>query len=173
LSAPAEPAGQHSGEIGNLVENLARESARPRRTRGLRAASRKIRVVGGCSTALMVMGSCTPVLPPASAGGHSPARCERRLNGLYETLGPATIDKHQDRYVLSFRCDGIHQVYVRIPAALDLEQFVGKSVRARYRYVEQENPRTRCVRAPCPPVLERVLDITGLEEVSGVNAPGK
>jgi len=53
------------------------------------------------------------------------------------------------------------------------KQFVGKSVRARYRYVEQENPRTRCVRAPCPPVLERVLDITGLEEVSGVNAPGK
>ena len=98
-----------------------------------------------------------------------PSRCERRRDGLYETRGPATIDKLGDRYVLTVRCEGVHRIYVQVPTALNLESFVGKPVRARYRYVDEENPRTRCIRAPCPPATERLLDITELEEVTGAS----
>lgn len=111
-----------------------------------------------------------PALAPAAQHTHAPkghllsSRCERPLDDGYETRGGATIDRVGDRYVLTVRCDGVHQIYAR-SATLALERFVGKPVRARYRYVDEDNPRTRCVRAPCPPASERVLDITGLDEI--------
>jgi hypothetical protein len=107
-----------------------------------------------------------PSGPSAPGGGLLPPRCERRLGGHYETRGPATIDKLGDRYVLTLRCEGVHQIYVRVPLAMDLEPFLGKPVRARYTYADEDNPRARCIRAPCLPATERVLDINGLEEVS-------
>jgi hypothetical protein len=107
-----------------------------------------------------------PSGPSTPGGGLLPPRCERRLGGHYETRGLAIIDKLGDRYVLTVRCEGVHQIYVRVPPAMDLEPFLGKPVRARYTYADEDNPRTRCIRAPCPPATERVLDINGLEEVS-------
>jgi hypothetical protein len=124
-----------------------------------------------------------PVVAQASShadtteGRLLPLRCERRVDGGYETRGPATIDTLGKRYVLTVRCEGVHQIYVRVSPALDLAQFVGKPVRARYRYVDETSPRTECVRPPCPPAIQRVIEITALEEVigaaRGANPPGK
>jgi hypothetical protein len=83
------------------------------------------------------------------------------------------IDKVGGRYALTVRCDGVHRIYVHVPSTVDLQKFVGKSVRARYRYVEEHNPHTRCVRAPCPPATERVLDVIELVEVPGSLPEGK
>lgn len=104
--------------------------------------------------------------PPPVVGGLFPPRCERRVGDLYETQGTAVIDKVGDRYVLTLHCDGIHQIYVRLPATMNLDRFVGKVVHARYTYTDDENPRARCIRAPCPPATERVLELHGLEEAS-------
>ena len=109
--------------------------------------------------------------PLAFAGGLLPDHCERRVDDLYEARGLTTVDNLAGRYVLTIRCRGVHQIYVRVPSAIELESFIGKSVRARYRYVDQENAASRCVRAPCPPASERVLDIVELEEVPVGSGP--
>jgi len=103
---------------------------------------------------------------PAFAEGFLPSRCEGRAGDLYETRGPASLEKLGDRYVLTVRCDGVHQIYVRGAPGVQLEPFLGKPVRARYRYVEEVNPQTRCVRAPCPPGTERLLEIAAIEVVA-------
>jgi len=95
-----------------------------------------------------------------------PTACERRLDGVYEIHGPASIDRLGDRYVLTVRCEGVHQIYVQNTAAFDLGSFVGKTVRVRYRYADERNPRARCIRPPCPPATERVVEITEIEELT-------
>ena len=102
-----------------------------------------------------------------------PARCEQRVGGLYETRAQATIDKLGERYALTVRCNGVHQIYVRVPSPVDLEGFVGKSVRARYRYVDEPNPYTRCIKAPCPSATERLVDIRNLVELPCRTPEGK
>jgi hypothetical protein len=121
--------------------------------------------------ALVALPGCAPAASESStATTLLPRRCEQWLDGVYETRAPATIEKLGNRYVLSVRCEGIRQVYVRVSPTLDLEPFVGKPVRARYRYVDEPNARTTCVRAPCPPATERVVDVIAVEEVAGVTA---
>ena len=110
----------------------------------------------------------------ASAGGPTPLpeSCERRHDGLYENREPATIDKLGDRYVLTLRCAGVHQIYVRTPGPANFEALLGRPVCARYAYVEQASPQTRCIRAPCPPATERVIDIARVEEPAAGATPG-
>jgi hypothetical protein len=100
---------------------------------------------------------------PASSEGVLPPQCERQRGEEYETRGAATLEKLGDRFVLTVRCDGVHQIYARGVPGVQIEPFLGRPVRARYRYVEEVNPRTRCVRAPCPPETERLLEITAIE----------
>jgi hypothetical protein len=127
-------------------------------------------IAGGVG-ALVALPGCAPAASESStATTLLSRRCEREQDGVYETRGPATIEKLGNRYVLSVRCEGIHQVYVRVSPTLDLERFVGKPVRARYRYIDEPNARTTCVRAPCPPATERVVEVIALEEVAGVTA---
>ena len=133
-----------------------------------RAVAVALCVLARVVTPAVVLGS------PSSSGESSPpggsllpAACEHREGDLYETAAPAAIQKLGDRYVLTVCCGGIHQIYVRDSTALSLDSWVGKAVRLRYRYVDEPNPRTRCVRAPCPPAIERVVDITSIEEIAG------
>ena len=100
---------------------------------------------------------------PASSEGVLPPQCERQRGEEYETRGAATLEKLGDRFVLTVRCDGVHQIYARGVPGVQIEPFLGRPVRTRYRYVEEVNPRTRCVRAPCPPETERLLEITAIE----------
>src|SRR5262245_10586440 len=105
---------------------------------------------------------------PASTGATVlPAKCVRRVGALYETRTQATIDKLGKRYALTVHCNGVHTIYVRVPAKVDLEAFVGKSVRARYRYVNEKDPSPKCLREPCPPVTLRLVEITELRETPG------
>jgi len=104
---------------------------------------------------------------PASAEGVLPPQCESRRGEEYETRGAARLEKLGDRFVLTVQCDGLHQIYARGAPGVDLELFLGKPVRARYRYVEEANPQTRCVRAPCPPGTERLLEIAVIEVLTG------
>jgi hypothetical protein len=90
---------------------------------------------------------------------------------MYETRDAASLDRVGDRYVLTVRCEGVHRIYVRGASGVELEPFVGKVVRTRYRYVEQSNSRTRCVSAPCPPSTERLLEIAAIEVVTGAMPP--
>lgn len=108
---------------------------------------------------------------PAFSEGFLPSRCEGRVGDLYETRATATFEKLGDRYVLTVRCGGMHQIYVRGAPRVKLEPFLGKSVRARYRYVEEENSRTCCVRAPCPPGTERMAEMVAVEVVTGAHMP--
>jgi len=105
--------------------------------------------------------------PAATAGSLLPAACERRQGDLYETAVLASIDKLGDRYVLTVCCGGVHQIYVRRSTTLALDAWVGKALRVRYRYADEPNPETRCIRAPCPPAIERVVDITSIDEIAG------
>jgi len=108
----------------------------------------------------------------ADGGGWLPPRCERQHDGLYENRDPALIAKIGERYVLTFRCEGMHQIYVRRPATVNLGAFVGRAVCARYRYLDEANLHTVCVRAPCPPARERVVDIDALTEAAeGIRCP--
>jgi hypothetical protein len=65
----------------------------------------------------------------------------------------------------------MHQIYVRGAPGVKLEPFLGTSVRARYRYVEEQNSRIRCVRAPCPPGTGRMAEIVAVEVVTGAHMP--
>ena len=157
---------------------MGRRSCPRRLRRLLSAAARRVYVSDWCTTVwcttiLMAIGILPSRSSLASVGGVLPSRCEQRLDDLYDTRGRTTIDKLGDRYLLTVRCEGVHQIHVRVPPALNLAPFVGKSVRVRYWYVDEDNPRTSCVRTPCPPAIEHVLDITGLEEVTGANVPSK
>ena len=135
----------------------------------------RLRAAHAWYTASMVaalIGSVHPTLGPAVAaepapteGTVLPAKCVRRVGALYETRAQATIDKPGKRYALTVRCNGVHTIYVRVPAAVDLEAFVGKSVRARYRYVNEKDPLAKCLREPCPPATLRLVEITELREM--------
>jgi hypothetical protein len=107
----------------------------------------------------------------ASGEGVLPPPCEQRRGEMYETRDAASLDRVGDRYVLTVRCEGVHRIYVRGAPGVDLEPFVGKAVRAHYRYVEQSNSRTRCIRAPCSPGTERLLEIAAIEVVTGAMTP--
>lgn len=108
---------------------------------------------------------------PAIAEHFLPSECEGRAGDLYETLGPASFEKLGERYTLTVRCDGVHQIYARGSSRVNLEPFLRKPVRARYRYVDEENLRTRCIRAPCPPSTERMVEIVEVEVVTGPDTP--
>src|SRR5262249_4367852 len=87
----------------------------------------------------------------ALADGALPRRCESGRGDEYETRGAATLAQLGDRFVLTVHCDGVHRIYARGAPGVPLDGFVGKPVRVRYHYVEEVNPRTRCVRAHVPP----------------------
>ena len=108
----------------------------------------------------------TAGVPPAEDDGGQkgffPARCEQRVGDLYEIRMPATIDPIGSRFVLTVSCEGTHRIYLKSSMSIDFASIVGVSICARYRYVEHPLPNTPCVRAPCPDVIERVLDIVDL-----------
>jgi len=104
---------------------------------------------------------------PVSSEGVLPPQCERQRGEEYETSGAASLEKLGNRFVLTVRCEGVHRIYARGAPGVQLEPFLGKPVRARYRYVEEVNPQTRCARAPCPPVSERLLEIAAIEVLTG------
>jgi hypothetical protein len=142
--------------------------------RSIRALTRTFSIRSRCAAAAIVVAATHHLSPlgmtPAFGEVPLPTACERRLDGVYETRGPASIDRLGDRYVLTVRCEGVHQIYVRNTAVVDLGPFAGKTVRVRYRYAEERNPRARCVRPPCPPVTERVVEITEIEELITLDA---
>ena len=63
-------------------------------------------------------------------------------------------------------CNGIHRIYIGDDKKVKLDDFVGKFVHVRYRYVEKTNFDVKCIKAPCGPVTEISVVIHDLAEVS-------
>ncbi len=84
-----------------------------------------------------------------------PAAWERLVHGLYTHQGVAKIDLVAGRYVLTVYCHGVHSVYIHSAGQIDLTPYLTHVVQVRYLYSVQERRQVRCIKAPCPPVLER------------------
>jgi hypothetical protein len=89
---------------------------------------------------------------------------EQRVDGAIENRGIALVERLNTRWVLTVRCQGRHSVYLD-ETTLDLERHEGAYVQARYTYVDRLNDEVRCVRPPCPPVLERLVALERLTRV--------
>jgi hypothetical protein len=80
------------------------------------------------------------------------------------------IEKVGNRYLLTIDCAGIHSVYATGNHDVDLDRYLGTSVRVRYGYTTVVNPNIRCVQPPCNPALETIAVITQVEPLTRVEA---
>jgi hypothetical protein len=132
-----------------------RDIVRAPSPRGIAAsalAAAAVLVVSGCS------GPASSGSAPGAGWILSP-RCERTREELSEVLVPSVIERLGTRYVLTVPCDGTHSIYIKAAPGIDLASLLGQPVCVRYRYVEERRVPSPCVRPPCPPAVERVLDI--------------
>lgn len=144
----------------------------PLNERGVDEGAIRCRAVAWLFALIALASGVTSAAESAAADrGLFPPRCERRVGRYYETQGSATIDRVGHRYVLTLNCEGLHQVYVRGHSTINLDLFVGKPVHARYTYTDEGNLGARCIRAPCPPATERVLELHRLEEAPEPRSP--
>jgi hypothetical protein len=126
----------------------------PREIAASALAAAAVLVVSGCSGP-----ASSGSAPGAGAGWILSPRCERTRGDLSEVLVPSVIERLGTRYVLTVPCDGTHSIYIKGSPGIDLASLLGQPVCVRYRYVEERRVPSPCVRPPCPPAVERVLDI--------------
>lgn len=96
----------------------------------------------------------------------SPAWWERPIQEAFVNRGVAKIGRMLTRLVLETYCHGLHSIYIHGSHDVNLDDYVGKFVRAQYHYVKALRGNIRCVRAPCGPhqevgiVIERLTVLT-------------
>ena len=95
----------------------------------------------------------------------SPALWERQVQDAFENKGVAKIVSVAARLALVTYCYGIHTTYIYEGHTFNVQPYLGKFVRVRYRYVKVRNPKIRCVRAPCPQEEVRIV-IESIEEIT-------
>lgn len=86
--------------------------------------------------------------------------------GVFQNRGIAQIDKLGKEYVLTVSCNGVHRVFIHQHKKINLEEFLGQFVQARYTYGDVRK-RVQCIKKPCNPITERKLIIHDLEKVVG------
>jgi hypothetical protein len=100
-------------------------------------------------------------LSQTSAQPAAPAAWEQVISMTLQNRGVAKVEKLGARWMLTIACDGVHSTYID-ETTLDLDSFSKGYVTARYRYVTH-TVNVQCVRAPCPPMLERRVSLEQLE----------
>jgi hypothetical protein len=95
----------------------------------------------------------------------NPAPWERKIGAVYENKGIAKIERVAVHYVLTTYCHGIHSIYVKGGTEVKLDDYKGKFVQARYKYIEEINTNIQCITAPCEPVVEKIALIVELSAV--------
>lgn len=121
----------------------------------------------GCALALLAAGCAsasanqTPAQNPTPAPRTMP--WERAVDGGFENKGIATIDQMGSRWVLTVRCAGTHVTYLD-ETPVDLKNYNGAYVRARYHWVDRTLVDPRCVVPPCRDIKQRLIVIDTLEK---------
>lgn len=106
-----------------------------------------------------------PAAPAGPASTHAPAAWERAVRGRYENRGIAQIERLGERWVLNVHCDGTHATYLD-DTRVDLTRYARGYVSVRYHYADRTISTPQCVRAPCPPVLERRIVLDQIKTLS-------
>ncbi len=121
---------------------------------------------------LFLTQSCEKILFPsvsadvaAATVQENPAPWEQQIGAVYENKGIAKIEKVGVRYVLTTYCQGIHSIYAKASTEVQLNDYEGKFVQVRYKYIEEINTNIQCVTAPCEPVAEKIALIVALTAV--------
>ena len=84
----------------------------------------------------------------------------------YTHYGVATIEQVGSRHLLRVDCTGIHDVYAFGAAGVELDAYLGGSLRVQYVYETRVNANIRCIQAPCTPVREQVAIIRHVERLT-------
>jgi hypothetical protein len=120
----------------------------------------------------LVVFACLSASCAASSGGsqtRAPGRAaswERVVDDAFENKGIARLEQLGRRWALTVLCSGTHTTYLA-DTTVNPADFAKGYVQARYRYVERTVPDPKCVRAPCGPVIERLV---ALDKVTPVAA---
>lgn len=94
----------------------------------------------------------------------APEHWETQHQNMFQNRGLAQIEMVAKEYMLTVFCDGIHRVFIHPNKDVNLENYVGKFVKARYTYGDVRK-HVQCIKAPCTPITERKVIIHGIEEI--------
>jgi hypothetical protein len=117
---------------------------------------------------IFVAACAAPAVSPGRGASDAPPQpklWEQEVDEIFSNRGVAKIERLGERYLLTIHCFGIHSVYAKGGLEVNLDAYVGQLVHTYYVYVETVNMNTRCIKAPCEPVMESEAVIKRVEKV--------